>query len=77
MKKITQTPLRSKQEALIKQPKQVKLVKQTSSCKVPTANSKVDVDQGNIHQWLRSAGFKAETEGFIITAQDKSLFSRN
>ena len=30
-----------------------------------------------IHQRLRSAGFKAETEGFIVAAQDQSLFTSN
>ena len=29
------------------------------------------------HQWLRSAGHKAETEEFIVAVQDQSLFTRN
>ena len=29
-----------------------------------------DVDLHDTHQWLRSAGLKAETEGFIVDAQD-------
>ena len=36
-----------------------------------------DIDQLNTHQWLRCAGLKAETEGFIMAAQDQSLFTRN
>ena len=32
-----------------------------------------DVDQDKTHRWLKAAGIKAETEGFIIAAQDQSL----
>ena len=45
--------------------------------KYPTRCQKADVDQGNTHQWLLSAGLKAETEGFIMATQDQSLFARN
>ena len=31
-------------------------------------SQKADADQGNTHQWLRSASLKAETEGFIMAA---------
>ena len=39
-------------------------------------NQKADVDLHDTHQWPRSARLKAETEGFIDTAQDQSLFTR-
>ena len=39
-------------------------------------SQRADVDLHETHQWLRSTGFKAETEGFVA-AQDESLFARN
>ena len=39
-------------------------------------SQRADVDLHETHQWLRSTGFKAETEGFVA-AQDQSLFARN
>ena len=43
----------------------------------PLRTQKADADLHDIHQWLRSAGFNVGTEGFIVTAQDQSLFTRN
>ena len=34
------------------------------------------VDQDKTHRWLKAADLKAETEGLIIEAQDKSLPTR-
>ena len=35
-----------------------------------------DVDQDKTHRWLKAAGLKAETEGFIIATQDQRLPTR-
>ena len=35
-----------------------------------------DEDQDKTHRWLKAGGLKAETEGFIIAAQDQSLPTR-
>ena len=45
--------------------------------KYPLRCQQADVDQTATHQWLRSLGLKAETEGFILAAQDQSLYMRN
>ena len=42
----------------------------------PLRSQKADVDLHDTHQWLSSAGLRAETEGFIVAAQDQSLFTR-
>ena len=43
----------------------------------PKRSQQADVDKDKTHQWLRGTGLKAETEGFIMAAQDQSLFTRN
>ena len=40
-------------------------------------DSDADIDEVHTHQWLRCAGLKAEADGFIMAAQDQSLFTRN
>ena len=45
--------------------------------KYPLRCQQADVDQTATHQWLRGSGLKSETEGFTLTAQDQSLFTRN
>ena len=41
--------------------------------KYPLRVRQADVDQDKTHRWLKAAGLKAETEGFIIAVQDQSL----
>ena len=43
----------------------------------PLQNNNADVDQTKTHQWLPSAGIKAETEEIILATQDQSLLTRN
>lgn len=43
----------------------------------PKRSNRADVHKQNTHQWLRGAGLRAETEGFIMAAQDQSLPTRN
>ena len=39
----------------------------------PARIDKPDINQDNAHQWFRNSGLKAESEGFIIAAQDQSI----
>ena len=83
MKKMTNTP--TKQARDIKKTVKIDGLKQIQQnwenkalhVKYPMRSQKADVDQGNTHQWLHNADLKAETEGFIMAAQDQSLFTRN
>ena len=49
---------------------------QKCSTAYPQLVKRADVDQDKTHRWLKAAGLKAETEGFIIAAQDQSLPTR-
>ena len=40
--------------------------------KYPQRVKQADVDHNKTHRWLKSAGLKEETDGFIIAAQDQS-----
>ena len=44
--------------------------------KYPQRMKQADVDQDKTHRWLKAAGLKAETEGFIIATQDQRLPTR-
>ena len=41
--------------------------------KYPQRVKQADMDQDKTHKWLKAAGLKAETKGFIIAAQHQNL----
>ena len=44
----------------------------------PLRNQKADaVNLHDTHQWLRSARLRVGPDGFVVAAQDQSLFTRN
>ena len=43
----------------------------------PKRSKQADVDQEKTHLLLHVMGLKADTKGFIMAAQDQSLFTRN
>ena len=44
--------------------------------KYPLRTDHTDVDKGTAHQWLSSSSLKGETEGFILAAQDQSIYTQ-
>ena len=42
----------------------------------PLRTDKADVDRATTHQWLSSSSLNGETDGFVLAAQDQSLFTR-
>ena len=44
--------------------------------KYPQLVKQADVDHDKTHRWVKAPGLEAETEGFIIAAQDQSLPTR-
>ena len=44
--------------------------------KYPLRTDNADVDRATTHQWLSNSSLTGETEDFVLTAQDQSIFTR-
>ena len=54
-----------------------KLIIKCLGTKIPAQGTRnIDINTVKTNRWLKSAGLKAEKEGFIIAAQDQRLAAR-